>query len=106
MKVGSKVVCIEDTIQQNKIVEISLHYPNWVVKGKHYTIRHVLKVITTEGYLKLSVLLEEIHNPQIEKVIPGLFVEPRFDAERFRELQDPLEESIPEEMSTQISELL
>lgn len=42
MKIGSKVICINDTIDADKIEEIKNDFENWIKKDTVYTIRAIL----------------------------------------------------------------
>jgi hypothetical protein len=78
MKVGALVECINDTWKQETIETV----PNRPAKGKYYTIREVFQF--PHG---IGVTLEEISNPLTARY-QGKLLEPNFDIERFRELED------------------
>ena len=78
MKVGALVECINDTWKQETIETV----PNRPTKGKYYTIREVFQF--PHG---IGVTLEEISNPRTARY-QGKLLEPNFDIERFRELED------------------
>jgi hypothetical protein len=78
MKVGALVECINDTWEQETIETV----PNRPIKGKYYTIREVFQF--PHG---IGVTLEEISNPLTARY-QGKSLEPNFDIERFRELED------------------
>ena len=78
MKVGALVECINSTWKQETIETV----PNRPVKGKYYTIREVFQF--PHG---IGVTLEEISNPLTARY-QGKSLEPNFDIERFRELED------------------
>jgi hypothetical protein len=94
MKVGALVECINDTWKQETIEIV----PNRPVKGRYYTIRTVEKYPHGVG-----VTLEEIINGNIA-IHNGQHVEPTFDAERFRELEDlpDIEELLEEVFSDEL----
>ena len=78
MKVGALVECINSTWKQETIETV----PNRPVRGKYYTIREVFQFPHGVG-----VTLEEITNPHTVRY-QGQLLEPNFDIERFRELED------------------
>lgn len=94
MKVGVLVECINDTWQQKTIETV----PNRPIKGKYYTIRTVAQY--THG---VGVTLEEIVNARTVQY-KGQLLEPSFDAERFRELEDlpDIEELLEEVFSDEL----
>ena len=94
MKVGALVECINDTWQQKTIETV----PNRPIKGKYYTIRTVAQY--THG---VGVTLEEIVNARTVQY-KGQLLEPSFDAERFRELEDlpDIEELLEEVFSDEL----
>jgi hypothetical protein len=78
MKVGALVECVNDTWKQETIETV----PNRPVKGRYYTIR------TVDQYPSgIGVTLEEISNGRTVNY-QGKILEPSFNAERFRELED------------------
>jgi hypothetical protein len=83
MKAGSKVICIDASINPKIAAEIKTDFQQWITKDAIYTIREIL---TNDG-LVTSVLLEEIHNKPLffAKTI-GRMQEPSFKIDRFREL--------------------
>ena len=78
MKVGALVECINSTWKQETIETV----PNRPVRGKYYTIREIFQFPHGVG-----VTLEEITNPWTARY-QGKLLEPNFDIERFRELED------------------
>jgi hypothetical protein len=91
MKVGSLVVCVNDTFKHGDLDYI----PNRPEKGKHYFVRSIRTY--TGG--KTGLCLEELINP------PGAFnsglKEPTFLSNRFREIEGldlAVEELIKEEI--------
>ena len=58
MRVGDKVVCINDRIDPDKLEEIKNDFENWIVKNEVYTIREILD---NDGIVP-ALLLEEVHN--------------------------------------------
>lgn len=66
MKIGSKVICINDTIDADKIEEIKNDLENWIKKDTVYTIRAILD---NDGIVT-GVLLEEVYNlPKFFKLL-------------------------------------
>jgi len=66
MNIGSKVICINDTIDADKIEEIKKDFENWIKKDTIYTIRAILN---NDGIVT-GVLLEEVHNfPKFFKLL-------------------------------------
>ncbi len=79
MNIGSKVICINDTIDADKIEEIKKDFENWIKKDTVYTIRAILN---NDGIVT-GVLLEEVHNfPKFFKLL-NRFQEPAFATWRF-----------------------
>lgn len=85
MQVGSKVICINDSIDAEKLVEISKDVPNWVKKDEIYTIREILD----NDDIVTGVLLEEVSNPKLFFKIINKIQEPAFGLFRFREITPP-----------------
>lgn len=83
MKVGSKVVCIDNSMQPHTIEELKKDVPNWLVKGKTYTVREIV-----DHDFVVGIRLEEITNPPIYFKVVNKVLEPCFASWRFRELQD------------------
>ena len=84
MKIGSKVICIDDSLKQGlNMEEFHRDFYQWVKKGEEYTIR----AIDDNDGLVVSVLLEEIKNPIRYFKTIGRFKESSFRIERFREIE-------------------
>jgi hypothetical protein len=82
MKPGDKVICIDASIEPDKVEEIRKDFEIWVTKDKEYTIREILD---NNGIVP-GVLLEEIHNiPKFFNLL-NRFQEPAFATWRFRKL--------------------
>ena len=92
MKPGSKVICIDDSINPN--IDMETFNPNWVKKGEHYTIRE----IDDNDGLVTSVTLEELRNPILFFTTINRAKEASFKIDRFREL-------LPDEVKENINEL-
>lgn len=82
MEVGSKVVCIDDSIQEHLLNELFRDFEYWVKKDEEYTIRE----IDDNDGIVVSVLLEEIKNPIRYFKSIGRFKESSFKIDRFREI--------------------
>lgn len=79
MKIGSKVICINDTIDADKIEEIKNDFENQIKKDTVYTIRAILD---NDGIVT-GVLLEEVYNlPKFFKLL-NRYQEPAFATWRF-----------------------
>jgi hypothetical protein len=83
MKVGSLVVCVDSFILPETREQIAKDCPNFVVKGKHYTIRAIRDFDFVQ-----SVLVEELTNPILYFNAIGKSVESGFKISRFAELQE------------------
>lgn len=83
MRVGDKVVCINDRIDPDKLEEIKNDFENWIVKNEVYTIREILD---NDGIVP-ALLLEEVHNfPKFFKLINRV-QEPAFATWRFSKFE-------------------
>lgn len=89
--IGDKVICIDSSIQGHTLLELSKDMPNWIEKGKEYTVRE----INTNKGIVLGVLVEEVSNPVKFFRLVNRFQEPAFADWRFRKKEeayvDPLE---------------
>lgn len=74
MRVGSKVICINDSIDADKIEEIKQDFQNWIKKDTVYTIRAVLD---NDGIVT-GVLLQEVYNLPIFFKLLNRYQEPAF----------------------------
>lgn len=83
MKVGNKAVCVDSFILPETREQIAKDCPNFVVKGKHYTIREIRDFDFVQ-----SVLVEELANPILYFKAIGQAVESGFKISRFRLLKD------------------
>jgi hypothetical protein len=83
MKVGSLVVCVDSFILPETREQIAKDCPNFVVKGKHYTIREIRDFDFVQ-----SVLVEELINPILYFKSVGQNLESGFKISRFAELQE------------------
>lgn len=96
MKIGNRVICVDDYIQPHMREEIAKDFQQWVTKGKVYTIREILE---NDGIVP-GVLLEEIHNKPLyfAKTINRV-QEPAFGIFRFDEYE------VEELVGTRVKEL-
>lgn len=92
MRIGQKVVCIDDSIKPGKEEFVRAVYPNWVKKDETYTIRD----IRDNNDIVTGIVLKELVNQPIYIHLIEDFQEPAFRMDRFREL-DEFEET--EELS-------
>ena len=85
MEIGSKVICVDDSIKEGlNMEEFHRDFIQWVKKGKEYTIRQ----IDDNDGLVVSVLLEEIKNPIRYFSSIRRFKESSFRIERFRDINE------------------
>jgi hypothetical protein len=89
MKVGKKVICVDDSIRLEMIEWQKQYCPNWVKKDEKYTIR---EFDSNDGIVD-GVLLEEVKNRVIYLIRWDRFIEPRFATWRFRELEEDVEDA-------------
>jgi hypothetical protein len=101
MKIGSKVMCVDDSIKPGKLAFVGYAYPNWIKEGKVYTVREILP----NDDIVPGIVLEEVINPLLYVHILGKEQEPAFRLSRFRELDDQ-ELAIETEEVVGIEELL
>lgn len=92
--IGERVVCINDAKLPHTIKELDSDCPNFVKKGKHYTIRG----FTTNKGIVDGVWLEEVINPPKYFRLIDEVREPSFRADRFRKLQENEVEALVEEL--------
>jgi len=83
MKIGQKVICIDDSYVEGTVEELKKDCPNWVKKGNFYTIRQI-----NDLDFVVSVLLEEIRNPIRYFRLTNDLREPAYKISRFRECQE------------------
>jgi hypothetical protein len=95
MKVGSYVICVDDSFSAEQMSKLS-RIPK---KDDYYTIREIVEY---PKYNRIGVRLEEISNPPIE--MEGGMHEPTFNIFRFAELNVPpsLEAEIENLISTEV----
>lgn len=84
IRVGSRVVCIDDSIKAGlNMEEFKRDFHTWVKAKEEYTIRE----IDDNDGLVVSVLLEEIKNPIRYFSTIGRAKESSFKIDRFREIE-------------------
>jgi len=88
MRIKDKVICVDSFKLEHTREQLEKDCPNFVVKGKHYTIRAIRDFEFVE-----SVLLEEIENPVLYFKSVNGNVEPGFKPSRFRKLKEDEVES-------------
>lgn len=82
MQPGTKVICIDASIDPDKQEEIARDFEIWIKKDEEYTIREILD---NDGIVT-GVLLEEVYNlPKFMHLINRI-QEPAFAIWRFRKL--------------------
>jgi len=84
MRPGTRVICIDDSMNPDVASWQPRYCPNWVKLDQKYTIR---EFDDNDGIVD-GVLLEEITNPILYLPKWNRVIEPRFAAWRFRELED------------------
>ena len=84
MKVGTKVICVDDSIRPEMVEWQRQYCPNWVKKDSKYTIR---EFDDNDGIVD-GVLLEEVENRPVFLTKWNRVIEPRFATWRFREMED------------------
>lgn len=101
LKIGSKVLCVDDSIKPGKLNFVGYAYPNWIKVGEIYTVREILP----NDDIVPGIVLEEVVNPPLYVHLLGREQEPAFRISRFRELDDQ-ELAIETEEIIGIEELL
>jgi hypothetical protein len=92
MRVGSRVQCVDDSLQPHTVEELKKDVPNFVRKGRIYTVRSIEDLDFVVG-----IRVEEIVNPPIYFKLINRAIEPCFASWRFRELQEDEVEAEVEE---------
>lgn len=91
MQVGSRVVCIDDSIKADEIFLVASVYKQWVKKDREYTIR---QIFDNEGIVTGCVLEEVVNDPIPQKLLGGRMQEPAFRLSRFREVEKSKQKEI------------
>ena len=86
--IGQKVVCIDDAIKPEFIIDSVNLFQQWITKGKTYTVRQVLD---NDG-IATALLLEGVTNKPVYIALLGRDQEPAFADWRFRPLEETTEE--------------
>ena len=81
-KVGTKVVCIDDSVKSGQEGFVAKAYKNWIKVNEIYTIRGIFN---NKGIVT-GILLEEVVNGAIYIHLIDDWAEPMFATTRFREL--------------------
>ena len=84
MRIGQKVVCIDDSIKPGKEVFVRNFYTAWAVKDETYTVRDIIH----NDDIVTGVLLKELINKPIYIHLIDDIQEPAFRMDRFRELDE------------------
>lgn len=92
LKISQQVICIDDTMQPHTAEELKKDVPNWVKKGRKYTIRG----FTDNNGIVDGVWLEEVHNRPLFFTVLGKVQEPAFATWRFRKMAE--DEAVVEKM--------
>jgi len=91
MKIGDKVICVDDSIKSGLLEFVGYAYPNWIKKDEIYTVREILP----NDDIVPGILLEEVSNPEMYIHLLGIEQEPAFRLSRFKTI-DYFEKSIEE----------
>jgi hypothetical protein len=83
MKIGDKVICVDDSIKADQIEFVREVYLNWIKKDTEYTIRG----FTDNDGIVDGMWLEEVHNIEIYQKLLGRYQEPAFRIDRFRKAE-------------------
>lgn len=84
MRIGQKVVCIDDSIKPGKEEFVRNVYTAWVVKDETYIVRDIIH----NDDIVTGVLLKELVNKPIYIHLVDDIQEPAFRMDRFRELDE------------------
>ncbi len=79
-----RVICINDTIEPEKLADIKKDFQQWVKQGKIY---HVREFLDNDDIVD-AYLLEEVRNRPVYFRLINRVQEPAFATWRFRELSD------------------
>jgi len=84
MRIGQKVVCIDDSIKPGKEAFVRNVYKQWIKEGETYTIRDIID----NDDIVTGILLKEVINMPIYIHLIDDIQEPAFRMERFKELDE------------------
>lgn len=91
MKIGQKVLCVDDSIKTGELFTVGKLYKQWIKSGNKYTVREILN----NNDIVTGILLEEVYNSPVYIKLIDRVQEPAFRPNRFRELEDePLKEEL------------
>ena len=94
MDIGSKVICIDDSIPSHIDIEIfKKEFPNWIKKRQIY---HIRDIFYNDGIVT-SIVVVELKNPIL--FFPNTinrYQEASFRIDRFREIEYEVEELVNE----------
>jgi len=90
LEIGNKVICVDASIQNHMIEELSKDVPNWVKQDEIYTVRG----FNNNKGIVVGVLLEEISNPIKFFKLTGEYQEPAFATWRFRKQEEAYIDSL------------
>lgn len=82
MEIGSKVVCVDSSVEPQFVEQKNLFFQQWVVKDKIYTVREFLN----NDDIVDGVLLEEVKNKMMYQPLLNRYQEAAFKVNRFRRL--------------------
>lgn len=78
--IGDEVLCVDDKIKPEALVEISEAFQQWVTEGRKYIVRG----FHDNDGIVVGILLEEVHNIPVKmKHLSGRIQEPAFASFRF-----------------------
>jgi len=83
VEIGDKVICINDAKQPHTVEELNKDVPNWIKRGKEYTIRAII-----DSDFVVGVLLEEVINSPVYFKVVNKVQEPSFLISRFRKREE------------------
>jgi len=100
--IGSRVVCIDDGVQPQNLLETVNFLPNWVKKGEEYIVRFIYD---NDGIVT-GILLNGIVNPYTYVPLLKRYQEPAFAIWRFRELAPPMKKEAEEKEEKSSAQLI
>ena len=107
VRVGQKVVCIDDKVKPGKESFTYVTFPYWIKEGTTYTVRALLD----NDDIVPGLLLKELKNPTVFITLLNREQEPAFSLHRFKPLDEYEEEEEQEEkefltIETMVEEIL